>query len=315
MINLLNNIDYRVGVGLIGAASVITYGVSSRMRSETGPSIEERLERFWPTKLPQWPAQSAFDQLEAEAQLLNPKKVSIISLFNIPVIGDIFYLIYRIAIIIYRLFIPLKRQIPAIGIQDEIIVGPNGIFSPHMNDPNPKSFQDYQILRVHSLTKSLCLAPKITIPNPFFPEIASIDVSKDENGRFILLQTGLRSCSAAVSAMLILDAGKQCNINDMRQRSLASTETVMSDLRKASLTPLSSQVNSAQEFSELIEKNGSAIVSIGGSIGGHFIVVDAIQRNTVSIRDPFHGWSATIPLSAFLSCSPFSEPIIQVLKP
>ena len=57
----------------------------------------------------------------------------------------------------------------------------------------------------------------------------------------------------------------------------------------------------SKELKEHLKAYGSAIVSAGGEIGAHVIIVDAIDDDGVDIRDSFHGWSIKITKEAFLS--------------
>lgn len=156
-------------------------------------------------------------------------------------------------------------------------------------------------------------------------------IKKAPNGKTVIQQQALRGCTAGVSAMLIADHGKQPKLGEMQQRDLGEDVDVILDIRDAGLKEKVSNLTDKEqkpvyvtnamsyaerkkiqekircslslisELKKLIEEHGSAIVSIHGEIGGHVIVVDAIDDDLTCaiIRDPFHGWMITISMDAF----------------
>ncbi|MFQ5729032.1 MAG: hypothetical protein ACE5GN_01555 [Waddliaceae bacterium] len=48
-----------------------------------------------------------------------------------------------------------------------------------------------------------------------------------------------------------------------------------------------------------ISGKGSAIVTIGGDLGAHVIVVDEMTSDQVRLHDPYHGWDIIVTLDAF----------------
>tara|TARA_A100001015_G_scaffold316036_1_gene429325 strand:+ start:4277 stop:4573 length:297 start_codon:yes stop_codon:yes gene_type:complete len=97
-----------------------------------------------------------------------------------------------------------------------------------------------------------------------------------------MLQPAQRACTAAASAMLILDRGGQLNTQDLLYRNLGDTQAMICNIEQAGLTPLA-----------------------------HVIIVDAIDNDGVDIRDSFHGRSIKITKEAFLSRYSKS-PLIQI---
>ncbi len=49
-----------------------------------------------------------------------------------------------------------------------------------------------------------------------------------------------------------------------------------------------------------IQKNGSISVAVHSELGSHQIIIDSINANQATIRDPFHGWRITIPTTELL---------------
>ena len=64
----------------------------------------------------------------------------------------------------------------------------------------------------------------------------------------------------------------------------------------------------------MITSYGSGILSVGGEIGGHVVVLDSFSMatNTAIIRDPFHGWSITISADSLLRRTSSGQDFIQV---
>ncbi|WP_158021793.1 hypothetical protein [Candidatus Protochlamydia naegleriophila] len=57
----------------------------------------------------------------------------------------------------------------------------------------------------------------------------------------------------------------------------------------------------------MIEKHGSVACSISEELGEHEIVIDRINDDLASIRDPFHGWHIEIPTSELLKKVPILD--------
>ncbi len=119
----------------------------------------------------------------------------------------------------------------------------------------------------------------------------------------------MRGCTAAASAMLIYDAGKQVDVVQLKNTNLGNSSTIEGAIRAAALTPLLTILDKRDNAEELLldlkallQKNGSAIVSTGNDIGAHVVVVDQISDDLqqVRLRDPFHGWEITVKSEAFL---------------
>ncbi len=66
---------------------------------------------------------------------------------------------------------------------------------------------------------------------------------------------------------------------------------------------------------DLIATHGPATASISGEIDGHNIVVDTVNvaAETVTIRDPWHGWRITVPFSA-LATRGLGNTFVQIAR-
>lgn len=133
------------------------------------------------------------------------------------------------------------------------------------------------------------------------------------NRKAIVQQQAARGCTAATAAMLILDHGRLPNVNGLRERNLGNTDDQVRDLEVAGLTAKLTKAATLDELERAIRKNGSAIVSISGSIGSHVVVVDEVSAVGVRLRDPYHGWEIIVTRAAFeREWGLLKEEIIQV---
>lgn len=118
--------------------------------------------------------------------------------------------------------------------------------------------------------------------------------------------------------MLVMDHQKKPDTKALQNTNLGDTESQLHGLPKAGLTPVVNFADNLSELRNLLIKNGSAIVSMDGELGGHVVVVDEVAEDlsTVRLRDPYHGWEITVTAKAFLKrCREKSEiEVIQVKK-
>lgn len=147
----------------------------------------------------------------------------------------------------------------------------------------------------------------------------SIEVYYTRNQKAILQQQATRGCTAAVTAMLILDKGINPSLYHLTARNLGTTEDMKRDLEDAGLMPIVRKIQPSQfvtELGRLINKYGSAIVSIEDrELGGHVIVVDAIDNQAVRIREPYHGIELTIALQSLIDRKPYHEVVLAYKAP
>lgn len=136
------------------------------------------------------------------------------------------------------------------------------------------------------------------------------------HNKAIIQQQGVRGCTAAVAAMLILDYGKQPRLRELAYRNLGNAADIIRDIEHAGLTPaLIAAPKNLAELRSILLANGPAITSIDDpEIHGHVIVVDEVSEDLscVRLRDPYHGLEITVKADAFLRRnSPLAE-LIQV---
>lgn len=138
----------------------------------------------------------------------------------------------------------------------------------------------------------------------------------NEFGRAVIQQQALRGCTAAAANMLIHDNNRPVDLKDLRNSNLGNENTMAFAIIRAGLKPVLTTMasRSMRRLEDLISQNGPAIISVGGEIGGHVIVVDAIDYNaeTARIRDPYHGWDITIDLNALRHRVSPNDTIVQV---
>lgn len=98
-------------------------------------------------------------------------------------------------------------------------------------------------------------------------------------GKAVLQQQSKRGCTAAATAMLIIDAGRKDKIPDLI-RELGNPKAMRWDIEQAGLNCIEGQLEKGLvPLKELINSNGPAIVSVDGNVGGHVIIVDAISED------------------------------------
>lgn len=178
------------------------------------------------------------------------------------------------------------RKVPPIGTFDTIVLTPTGIKSVHGQG---ELFSDSEII------EKLDIIERVEIEH-------NIYASYTKNRRAIIQQQATRGCTAATAAMLIMDNGKKPDLKNLQCRNLGNDEDQIRDIQNAGLKPVINSANNLLELKNLIMKNGSAIVSISGKIGGHVIVVDEISKDfsMIRLRDPYHGWEITVKKDSFL---------------
>ena len=164
------------------------------------------------------------------------------------------------------------------------------------------SYEDKEIAKVYPMIDSR----QITQTH------RSITVYYTENKKPIIQQQSTRGCTAAATGMLILEHEKPLDLVKLSRRNLGNKEKQIQDLVEAGLKPLLSTCKNIAELEECLKKHGSAIVSVDSGAGGHAILVDAINKSSVRIRDPYHGWEVEVALEAFLKSWDPPSPIIQV---
>ena len=127
------------------------------------------------------------------------------------------------------------------------------------------------------------------------------------NGKIILQQIGTVSCTAACSAMLMLDHGVRANLSELFHRNYGDSDLMVQDLILAGLDAFyhSSEEGSDKAISklaQLVARWGACIVCLR-TPGAHAVILDEINiaNNKVVLRDPFHGWMIRTSVRTFAS--------------
>ncbi len=194
-----------------------------------------------------------------------------------------------------------ERGTPPLSIMDTITFNPeNSLTSAH---PKFNLFTDDEILRKEKILEKKTISPS-----------TRIDVAYTQHRKAIIQQQGMRGCTAAVAAMLIMDHGKSPNIYELQTRNLGRKEDIKRDFSEAKLRTVVNHPNTLDTLRKFLNQDGSAIVDVGGEGGNHVVIVDHIPENlsSVRLRDPYHGWEITVTAEAFQERWQPEEGIIQV---
>ncbi|MBA3721230.1 MAG: hypothetical protein H0W88_02375 [Parachlamydiaceae bacterium] len=195
---------------------------------------------------------------------------------------------------------PQIRKIPPVGICDTVMLSKAGVVkSVHGSG---ELFSDSEIVEKLDIVKTKEIAPGI-----------SVGYTKYEKA--IIQQQATRGCTAAAAAMLIMDNGKNPNLHGLQTRNIGYDDDHVRDFKEAGLLISLNPADSLLGLRTLLIKNGPAIVTICGKLGGHDMLVDEVSEDLsrVRIRDPYHGWEITITAEAFLKEWKPGE-IIQIKK-
>jgi len=182
------------------------------------------------------------------------------------------------------------RRFPPLSLKDTIVLdfGTKQIVSVHGQG---NYFDDNEILCIHDVVKKVLINGERGQPGIF--------VLYTKNNKAIIQQQATRGCTAAVTAMLIMDHGKHVSVVSLRSRNLGNTEGMKSDLKQCGLTAVQFQEKSWESARVQLETQGSAIISLVDSqMGGHVCVLDAMDQNSARIREPYHGWEITVTREA-----------------
>jgi hypothetical protein len=165
----------------------------------------------------------------------------------------------------------------------------------------PECFSKEEITELHIVVQKEPIRPSKNDPH-----LDPLCAGYTKFNKAIIPQAFPYSCTAAASAMLILDKHGQCDTHALKERNFGGSDDLMTDIRNADFTPIKNTATNVEDLAKLINKNGSAIVSIMMTETSilmkrtdHSIVVDAITDKEVRLRDPYHGWEISVTLTAF----------------
>lgn len=220
-----------------------------------------------------------------------------------------------------------KRRYPPLGKNDTFYVG-NGQGARSVHGQG-NLFANNEIVEVHEIERKVLLGnDDMDVCDPAWscsginPQLMALLQIRSQpiyalytrHNKAVIQQQATRGCTAAVAAMLIVDCGKECSIQELETRNIGKHWQIIRDITNAGLKPVETIIDSnLDRLKEEICRNGSAIVGIVGDIGAHVVVVDEIEDPSVRLRDPYHGWEITVTLAAFLKrfCC---ESIIQIQR-
>lgn len=205
----------------------------------------------------------------------------------------------------------LKREYPPLSIADTIIVVNGQTQSEHGEGDD--LFLSSEIKKKHSFVRAEKIGKKQHFSLMTKQESSPLFAFFTEHGKWVIQQQATRGCTAAATQMLIKDHGGKVDASALRLRNLGSDETMVKDIRKAGLEPLvTKNVRDLKQVQDLVNQNGSAIISIGGELAGHVLIVDALLQDSARIRDPYHGWEITVTRSALEKRFSAGNDVIQI---
>ncbi|WP_068471300.1 hypothetical protein [Candidatus Protochlamydia phocaeensis] len=122
------------------------------------------------------------------------------------------------------------------------------------------------------------------------------------DGKTMIQQQANRGCVAACAAMLVEDRGRNCDIEALHRTNLANEESFLTWIHQSGLKgELATLKADPNELKAFVQKYGSISIRITEpNIGNHQIILDDIDAENATIRDPFHGWRITIPTSELI---------------
>jgi len=131
-----------------------------------------------------------------------------------------------------------------------------------------------------------------------------------EDGKCIILQPGARACVFTSAAMVLLDKRVDFDLKVLFRTNFENDDTLKSLLNQYGykLQDLGNDINQLQTW---LEEHGSILVGLlAGPFGRHQIVLDAIDEETVTIREPAHGWRIKIKTIKFFEMQPVCHGIL-----
>lgn len=216
----------------------------------------------------------------------------------------------------------IKRKYPIIGAQDTFVFNSGKLSSVH-SDGTANFIADEDIKKIYKATEKVNLSQNIPsergerrrrmMPHASRNGNSQVFAEKTDYG-WVIQQQGQRGCTAATTAMLIMDNGKAPSLQALGHRNLGNSETMARDLNRAGLNPMMSNVDKFEELSALIKKSGPAIIGVHGKeIGGHVVILDRLTKTSAIIRDPYHGWCIRMSKDALKEICSLQD-IIQVKR-
>lgn len=134
---------------------------------------------------------------------------------------------------------------------------------------------------------------------------ASVANNQTRNGKHLLQQQAQRSCAPSAVSMLSKDLGGKCLTEEMRLINLTAVDKIASLIEKAGFQAIEYDLSGDPEprfelLLKLFDSVPGILVLQNTNIGGHCVVLDQIQENEVTFRDPFHGRMITVAKKDFI---------------
>lgn len=174
-------------------------------------------------------------------------------------------------------------------------------FSEH--GPHTSKFiEDHDILSIFPVGSIRYLDPASAIP---------VGIYSDH--KVMIQQQGTRGCVAACAAMMMEDRQRHWKMDRLAKTNLANEKHLLSWLKQAELDAAIHEIQEGIcELESFIKQHGSISCMISGELGGHAIILDQIDSNQATIREPFHGWRITISTRLFMTMAGKKMTIVYV---
>lgn len=187
------------------------------------------------------------------------------------------------------------RNYPVGSLADTIIIDIKKDKADYANDGTGLLFITSEEIKKIELRVNLTNARSVK------DEYGSLKYDVTDDGRHVIAQTGMRACVASAVNMILMDAKLKPSIRAEKETNLSNLDVATSDLKRAGLHQAElNEINerlswrdSLELLAQKSEQQGPLILSVGGEIGGHVIILDSINPETgiAKIRDPYHGWA------------------------
>ncbi|CUI15873.1 hypothetical protein PNK_0236 [Candidatus Protochlamydia naegleriophila] len=179
-------------------------------------------------------------------------------------------------------------------------------FSEH-GSQNSKFIQDTHLLSIFPVNTIRYLDPRSDAPASIYP------VGIYSDSKVMIQQQATRGCVAACAAMMVEDHQRQCNLRSLISTNLATDAQLISWLKEAGLDAALYMIQGGiAELESFIKQHGSVACAANGELGGHAIILDQIDSNQATIRDPFHGWRIAISTQQFIAMGGTNPSIVYV---
>ena len=195
---------------------------------------------------------------------------------------------------ISRLF---HRSYPPLSSSDTLIIDPI-TREPKSCHGKTRVFQNNEIKTVHRVTHKEFFANRREFSYKPTSSTTPVYIEYTKYVKPIIQQQATRGCTAAAVAMLLKERKKEICFSLLRTTNLGNTERMTRWITNASLTPIVTDVKELNSLTALLNKHGSAIISISGNFGSHVVVLDHLNKEYARLRDPYHGWEITVYRSA-----------------